>query len=404
MLIDLHSHLPMYLPPTPPARWRHLRDPRELREWARARARGGALTVAGWQDNRSSRSGTPRVTVPQLRAAGVDVVFSVLYSAFDEMILSLPWQARELRHRRERKYHWAPAGELAFPRLLRQLEAVERHLAERWPDDVVVVRDAASRRRAISEGKLGVVHCVEGAFHLGSAREAIDDAVAELGRRGVAYVTLGHLFFKGVATVAPCWEAMSPERWESLWPQPRGVGLTERGAIAVAALARERIAIDLTHLSAHALSDVLALLDEVDPERAVPVLASHAAVRFGDHPYNLTSETIESIAARNGVIGLIVAGHLLKDGGQPQPTTFPETTSLLRRHIDRIAAVTGSHRHTALGSDLGGFIRPVHGIETSLGLARLRDALIVAYGDDGAAIAGGNAARLLDARWPVGAA
>ena len=34
---------------------------------------------------------------------------------------------------------------------------------------------------------------------------------------------------------------------------------------------------------------------------------------------------------------------------------------MLARHVDRIAELTGSHRHTAIGSDFDGFIKPTLG-------------------------------------------
>ena len=55
----------------------------------------------------------------------------------------------------------------------------------------------------MAQDKIAFVHCVEGGFHLGGTPGSVDDAVKQLAARGVAYVTLAHLFWRQVATNAP---------------------------------------------------------------------------------------------------------------------------------------------------------------------------------------------------------
>ena len=86
--------------------------------------------------------------------------------------------------------------------------------------------------------------------------------------------------------------------------------------------------------------------------------SSHTAYRFGHHTYNLDASTVERIAMRDGVIGLIFSEHFVADGLRATRTrSFDESFSLLCMHIDRIYEITGSYRHVALGSDLDGFIK-----------------------------------------------
>ena len=47
------------------------------------------------------------------------------------------------------------------------------------------------------------MHCIEGGFHLGATPEEVTAHVHELADRGVAYITLAHLFWRRVATNAP---------------------------------------------------------------------------------------------------------------------------------------------------------------------------------------------------------
>ena len=54
----------------------------------------------------------------------------------------------------------------------------------------------------------------------------------------------------------------------------------------------EGILVDITHMSARSIDDTLALFDRRDPDRRIPVLATHMACRFGRLEYTFTDETI----------------------------------------------------------------------------------------------------------------
>jgi len=373
VVVDLHAHVAMALtPPLRPA-------PGALRD----RWRSALIGAAGRFGNRDPATGGPRVSLPLLRAGGVGVVGSVLYSYFDEAIWSPRWHAGQQLRRRGRRYHWAPASDRAFARLLRQLELVEAHVAA--DGAAVVVRDEPGLDAAVAAGRLAVVHAVEGAFHLGPDPARVDGRVAELVRRGVAYLTLGHLFHKGLASVAPSWATIGDARWNRIWPQPVPGGLTALGRAVLTACVRHGLAVDVTHLDARSLADTFALLDALDPQRAHPVLASHAVVRLGTMAYALTAQTIERIAERDGVIGLIASGPHLADGVGAGPRDGP---GLLAHHAAQVARITGSDRHAAIGTDLGGFINAAPGLEHAGALARL---------DVPPSVAGENALRVLRA-------
>ena len=229
--------------------------------------------------------------------------------------------------------------------------------------------------------------------------------MAQLAARGVAYVTLAHLFFRQVATNAPAIPFIPDWIYRLLFPQRRDVGLTPLGEAAVRALVDQRVLIDLSHASEAALDDTLELLDRLDPERRVPVLSSHGGYRFGRQKYNHSDETVRRIAARDGVIGLIFANHQILDGlGGKKPTTLADSVGALIKHIDRIHELTGSHRHVGIGSDLDGFIKPtLPGLQTMSDMAPLEDALAEHYGPDTARlICFDNALRPLRTYWRSG--
>ncbi|MDX6637092.1 MAG: rane dipeptidase, partial [Solirubrobacterales bacterium] len=238
---------------------------------------------------------------------------------------------------------------------------------------------------------------------LGATVDEVDANVIELARRGCAYITLAHLFYRGVATNVNAIPFLSPRAYNFLFPMPKGVGLTALGEAALRAMVRERVLVDTSHMSARALEDTFALLDRLDPERSVPVLATHVAYRYGNDLYNVEDETIRAIATRGGVVGLILAEHQAADGF-PHTKTVHDSIELICRHADRIAEVAGSHRHTAIGTDLDGFIKPtLAGLDDSGRLPLLEAGLRERYGDaDAELITSGNVLRLLRSYWGPG--
>jgi microsomal dipeptidase-like Zn-dependent dipeptidase len=398
VIVDLHAHYPMHL--VPGARVRLLRllrsgkERRRLRDWLRALLVGLASLVA---DYRSPFSG-PRVRVSYMRAGGVGVALSVLYSFFDEVDVVDGAQPRP-------GYLESIEG---------QLEVVESHIAARHRDAALIAHNPGELNEAQRAGRLALVHCVEGGFHLGSDPREIDAAVHRLAGLGVAYITLAHLIWRGVATDAPALPFMTDAEYRHWLPQPQE-GLSNLGRAAIKAMVRERVLVDVSHMSERSLEDTFALLDRLDPDRSVPVLATHAGYRFGAQEYMLQGETLRMIAERNGVVGLIFAQHQLNDGlSGPEPRRlgfrigkrrrFERSFEVLCRHIDRIREVTGSHRHTAIGSDLDGFIKPtLAGLEDMRNMAGLERALRERYGEeDGELICSGNSLRVLMSFWGGG--
>ena len=387
MIADLHSHYPIHLVPpgeadvlklirSPRARWRVL-------DRIRALLVGLASRFANYE---SFESG-PRVTIPLLRAGDVRVVLSVLHSPFDEFDLSRP--------------HGAPPVTDYLNTVVRQLESVERDIADHHAGQAAVARDPRELDAALAQGKIVLVHCVEGGFHLGGTPPEVERAVGELARRGVAYVTLAHLIWRSIATDANAIPFLPSPLYRLLFPQPR-VGLSELGRAAVRGMVRHRVLVDVTHMSRRALDDTFAMLDELDPDGGIPVIASHGAYRFGRDRYTLSEETVKRIAGRGGVIGLLLAEHQTTDGVRLRRTSsLEESLEVIFRHLDRLREITGSHRHSAIGSDLDGFVKPtLAGLGDAGRLAALRRALVERYGEpDAELIASGNALRLLRSHW-----
>jgi microsomal dipeptidase-like Zn-dependent dipeptidase len=387
MILDLHAHYPMHLVPEERRSTLDVLVTGKGRARWRDRIRALLVGLASRFANYRSFEAGPRVTVEGLRSGDVGAILSVLYSFFDELDLDSPYGADP------------EAGYLN--RLIRELEVVEKDIAEHHAGEATVAHSFAELQAALGAGTTALIHCVEGGFHLGPTPEAVEHGVAELARRGVAYTIPAHLIWRGVATNAPALPFLSDRMYRLLLPQP-DVGLSELGRAAVRAMVRERVLIDLSHMSERALADTFALLDELDPEQGVPVLASHAAFRFGQQEYGVDEDSVRRIAARDGLVGLIMAQHQLNDGVRKgYTTTFEQSFEVICRHIDRLAEITGSHRHTGIGTDFDGFIKPtMGGLESMADMRTLEAALRDRYGPaDAEAICSGNALRVLRAGW-----
>lgn len=386
MIADLHIHYPMHLEPGLGGQaYELLTDPqRQLRRRDRLRAR-----LVGWVGrflNRETPWSGNRAEMGQLRAGSVGVAFSVLYLPFAELD---PFKRRN-----------APPERSYVDDILRQLDLVEEDVGDRHASEAMVCRTLAELDAARDAGRTAVIHCVEGGLYLGAEADTIDDGVRRLAERGVAYVTLAHLLYRGVATCANAFPAFTDRLYAIVFPQPR-VGLSPLGRAAVRSMVQHDVLIDVAHMSGRALKETFDLLDELDPQREIPVIASHCAAR-GRQGYNLDRRTVKRIAERGGVVGLILAEHQLLDGDRRRRTkSLDDTLDVLEGQIARLSeAAGGSHAHIAIGSDLDGFIRPVvHGLQTAADLGSLEAGLRARLPDVVDDIASGNALRVLRTSW-----
>ena len=377
MIIDLHPHYPMHLAAQDPAKAKAgmgaLKHPLQnaVRAWALRVASG----IGNWQ----GPNGGPAVTVDTLRGSGVRVALSVLYCPFDEMDLSLAYGDKP--------------RPVYFRDLLVQMDIVEASPARHA--DFALARDPASLDAVLAAGKHVLVHAIEGGFHLGDTVEMVARSVAELAQRGVAYITLAHLFWRQVATNAPALPFLADGTYRWLFPEPKQ-GVFALGQAAIAAMVANGILVDVTHMTPTSFDDTMKLMDVLDPAASVPVIVSHGACRFGGLEYSLSDDQIRAIARRRGIIGLIACSHYMASGG-PTPKNWQDTVATICRHIDHIHDVSGSHEFTGLGSDQDGFIKPtLPGLETPDRLGALEPELTAHYGADVAGmICSGNARRVL---------
>ena len=385
MLVDLHAHYPMHLLPS-----KQDSAHERLKRWKKARFRAMVVRLISRFANYEGPGGEPSVT-PALMAEGdVGVALSVLYLPFDEIDFD--------------KSYGAPPAPGYFDDLLDQLQLVEDHAASEG--GVTVAHDGAELRAALDQRQRALVHCIEGGFQVGASKREVADNVHALKERGVAYITVSHLFWRGVATNAPAIPFLPDRLYRMLFPQPKGEGLSPLGTALVEAMVKERVLIDITHMSDVAVEELFALLDRIDPDGQVPVVSTHGGCRLGSEEYCHSDETLRRIAARDGFVGFLLCDHHLVDGVRKKQTkTFADSLDVLCAHIDHLHDVTGSMRYAAIGSDLDGYIKPALAELGHWGtMKRLQDALRERYGDEDAErICNGNALRVLESYWGASA-
>ncbi|MFI5271543.1 MAG: dipeptidase [Ktedonobacterales bacterium] len=174
--------------------------------------------------------------------------------------------------------------------------------------------------------------------------------------------------------------------------------LTALGGGLLDTMARLGMLLDMSHMAEETFWQALERFPGT-------VLASHSNCRaFTPTDRHLSDDMIRALAARDAVIGTVLANAFLQGGwkaGDP-----PLTLEAVVRHIDHICQLTGSARHCAIGSDFdGGF-----GVESTpaeldsvADLGRIAGTFS-AHGysaDDIAGILGGNWLRLLDRALPA---
>jgi membrane dipeptidase len=380
MLVDLHAHYPMHLAPGAQP------DTNEqTRAWFRRRWQARLVALISRFANYQGPGDTPSVTAALMREGDVGVTLSVLYAPLDEMDLGQPYGAR-------------PRGGY-FEDILAELQLVEEHVAAHR-DAVAIAHTADELEEHIAAGIPTLIHCIEGGFQLGPDEQAVRDNVRTLAQRGVAYVTIAHLFWRGVATNAPALPFLPDWLYHRVFPQP-DEGLSALGRAAVEAMVDAGILVDITHMSARTVQDTLALLERRDPARTVPVIATHMACRFGRLEYCLDDDTIRRVAERGGLLGCILCEHYIGSGLGGRIRSYEDSVEALGRHIDRIHAATGSFDHIAIGSDLDGYIKPaLPGLEHMGRMRALQQSLRDRYGpQDADKICGANALRVLRHSW-----
>jgi membrane dipeptidase len=285
-----------------------------------------------------------QVDFPRMRAGGLDAAAFTVATAF--------FGVAGLKAFHDR---WPPRTWLSpWARLDHQMAALAA-FANAGAIEVTSDPDALRRQ----DGLYGF-HGIEGAHALEGDVSRVRDVAA----RGVVFIGPVHLSDNAFGG-----SSSGTDR-----------GLTELGERLVAAMNRAGVLVDLAHASSKTFAQSLALSE-------LPPLVSHTGVRaVHDTWRNLDDDQIRAIAARGGVVGIMLAPPALAHASLDEAL----------RHIEHVVAV-GGEDVVALGSDFDGYVSPPIGAD---GLPALTE-LMLRRGFSEARIRkilGDNALRLLESR------
>ena len=249
---------------------------------------------------------------------------------------------------------------------------MERQVA-RAEDRFEVARSNAELDGVLAAGKTAIVHTVEGGHVLGGGLDADDlhgrlARLDELAERGVASLTLAHLFPNDLAGHAE--GIPEGQRKFPICPLDTGVdlerGLTPTGRAVVERMVELRMIPDVTHCTPVARRDVYQLV-----ANRIPVIASHIGVQsMNPEKYNLDEDDVRAIAASGGVIGVIFMPYWL-DQSHPGPGL-----DAIWRTMDQLREWSGdSWEHVAIGTDFDGFTDPPDDCNSEAKLPLIREML-----------------------------
>jgi membrane dipeptidase len=215
------------------------------------------------------------------------------------------------------------------------LGMIEASLAEH-PDRAAVVTNSAGIERVVAQGKVAIIHAVEG----GHVLEGRPENLERLYQWGVRSLTLTHFLNNDLAA-----SSFDPRR-----KLAGRNGLTPLGREVVTGMNALGMVIDLAHCSERAFWQVMELTQQ-------PVMVSHTGVRrFVPWEICLSDEQIRALAHNGGMVGIILSSIWLKRCGLADIGDLVD--NLL--YVCDLVGVD----HVGIGSDFNG-TPPLRGVSTA---------------------------------------
>ncbi len=283
---------------------------------------------------------------PDWIAGQVGVIFATLYAS----------PARRARPWATQYYHQA---EEAYQLLQAQLRLYQKLVTDH-ADKFYLISSRADLRAGLVDWaglaqdrrRVGLVLLVEGADGIRQPSE------------------LPYWYEQGVRIIGPAWAAT---RYAGGTAEPGP--FTEAGRALLQSMAELGLILDLSHLTDEAVEEAL-------DRYPGSIIASHSNARalLGDNDpdRHLSDRTIRCIAARQGVIGVVLPNDFLKNGVRLSDPRSRVTLVDVVAHIDYSCQLVGGVGHIGLGSDLDGGFGLEHvpsGLDSVADLPRIGEAL-----------------------------
>lgn len=209
-----------------------------------------------------------QVTLPRMRAGGLDVAFFIVYVGQNE--------------RTPENYAEAKAE------AIRKFEAIHRLTDEMYPDEIGLALTPDDVERLHAEDRLVAAIGIENGFSIGTDLSLMEDYY----ERGARYFGLTHIGHNDLADSSIPRENLGDAEEEH-------GGVSKLGEQAIAEANRLGLMVDVSHASGKTAIDAARL-------SPAPIIASHSAVReLADSPRNLTDEELLAIRDNGGVVQIV---------------------------------------------------------------------------------------------------
>lgn len=366
---------------------------------------------SGWQFDPDSS----RADFAVLHKGGVRVLWTAHY------VIEEPFIRDAIGHPLMRAYIWwyfrvrrgipiikkVTAGS-PYERLQEIMQSIEAQVAAGPPPGsglppAEYAKNPADVKRIVGEGKLALVHTVEGAHALTHGADDPLDLLEQVARRGVAMLTLDHFYWNTYAAQTDAMPHDTPFR-SAFKTNDAQATLTGKGKALLAKLKSLGMIVDISHCREDART---AIYDELNGE--VPIVASHIGVRTRrSKSYNLRlDEDVDRIKESGGAVGVILMPYWLSED---QRMANLRGAKAVWQTVRDIHAQTGSWDHVMLGTDFDGFTDPPDDVPDASFLWRItlriyvgmKNELGMSDADTQVALKkllGGNAQRVLDTGW-----
>lgn len=308
-----------------------------------------------------------RVDFPKTLEGGVNLLFSSVYLP-ERGLLDDCWLMKLASYVAPRKLRNLFKGN-PFEQanlMLDKFEQAVREAQNKGYPNVEIAYSLGELQRILDEGKLAVVHALEGAHTLDGKVENLKKFLD----RGVCLLTLAHFYENGVAYPADGIPANMKRLGWFRKKKDLTKGLTELGRQVVEEMFNLGMIVDLTHATPKAREEVYEIHKSHPSPR--PVIASHVGVKkYYDNPYNLSDEEIKTIAGSGGVIGVIFMNYWLSHPHQKYGLQYILDTLNHLRNV-------GGRECLAIGSDFDGFTDPPDDLKDISRMVVLTNALLQA--------------------------
>ena len=273
------------------------------------------------------------------------------------------------------------------------LDLFRDHVAEtkkRRGDVLDIAYSYAEMQEIMAAGKLCLVNAVEGGHSLNGKIEHVD----ALFERGVAYLTIAHLYPNEAAFCVNGFPPLPPLRAIGCLRKEfdESLGFTEFGLQVAVRMFELGMIVDLSHATPPGRRQIYDLQRASSVKR--PLVMTHVGVyEYAPYSMNPTPEDIRAIADTGGAIGFIFMDHWIdKPAAKYGEAVMLKTIGHLIQH--------GGEEVVAFGSDFDGFTGPPKDFTSPRDYNRVREILLRNYSDTQVEkFLSGNADRVLRLGW-----